>query len=314
MIEHLNSTPIAPNRVVVMGAKGFAGGAIVARVVRDGIPVLALSRNEIDLLSAGAAERLGRLLRPDDVFVAVSALAPCKNSEMLVKNVIMARAMAQALAMCTVAQVVYISSDAVYADGPIPLSESSPAAPGTMHGAMHLAREIIFRSETTPPLAIMRPTLLYGARDPHNGYGPNRFMRQVARGEDIVLFGEGEERRDHLFIDDLAEVVAGVLLRRSKGVLNVATGKVHSFREIAEIVIKTSGKAVAVRGTPRNGPMPHNGYRPFDVSLCRAAFPQIRFTAIEEGLARTIHAERGGVGGSSDPRSARVGAQSLPAE
>lgn len=290
MIEHLNSSPVAPRRVVVMGAGGFVGGAIVARVTRDRIPVLALGRDEIDLLSAGAAERLGRLLRPDDAFVAVSALAPCKNSEMLVENMIMARTMVQALAMCTVAQVVNISSDAVYADGPVPLSESSPAAPETVHGAMHLAREIIFRSETTAPLAILRPTLLYGSRDPHNGYGPNRFMRQAARGEDIVLFGEGEERRDHVFIDDLAEVVTGVLLRRSKGVLNIATGNVHSFREVAEIVIKISGKAIGAKGTRRVGPMPHNGYRPFDISACRAAFPQVRFTSIEDGLAMAVNA------------------------
>ena len=287
MIEHLNSSPVAPGRVVVMGAGGFVGGAIVARVARDRVPVLALGRNEIDLLSAGAAERLGKLLRPDDAFVAVSALAPCKNSEMFVKNIIMIRAMTQALAMCAVAHVVYISSDAVYADGPVPLSESSPAAPGTLHGAMHLAREIILRSETTPPLAILRPTLLYGSRDPHNGYGPNRFMRQAARGEDIALFGEGEERRDHVYIDDLAEVVAGVLLRRSRGVLNIATGNVHSFREIAEIAIKISGKAITVKGARRVGPMPHNGYRPFDVTALRTAYPTIRFTPIDEALRRS---------------------------
>jgi nucleoside-diphosphate-sugar epimerase len=37
--------------------------------------------------------------------------------------------------------------------------------------------------------------------DPHNGYGPNRFRRLAAGGEEIVLFGEGEERRDHVQVE-----------------------------------------------------------------------------------------------------------------
>jgi nucleoside-diphosphate-sugar epimerase len=40
--------------------------------------------------------------------------------------------------------------------------------------------------------------------DPHNGYGPNRFRRLAAAGQEIVLFGGGEERRDHVLVDDVA--------------------------------------------------------------------------------------------------------------
>jgi UDP-glucose 4-epimerase len=42
---------------------------------------------------------------------------------------------------------------------------------------------------------------------------------------------------------------------------------------------------VPIRATPRSGPMPHNGYRPFDTSACRAAFPDFRATPIDRGLA-----------------------------
>jgi nucleoside-diphosphate-sugar epimerase len=156
---------------------------------------------------------------------------------------------------------------------------------------MHLAREVMFGSELGAPLANLRPSLLYGARDPHNGYGPNRFRRLAACGEDIVLFGEGEERRDHVFIDDVAEIAARVLLHRSRGALNVATGEVHSFREIAEKVVRLSGKPVTIKSSPRIGPMPHNGYRPFDASACRAAFPDFQFTAIGRGLLLAQTAE-----------------------
>jgi UDP-glucose 4-epimerase len=190
----------------------------------------------------------------------------------------MARALARAAAGA--AHVVNISSDAVYGDFPEPITESSWAAPTTLHGVMHLARELVFGAEVKAPLAILRPSLLYGAADPHNGYGPNRFRRLAAEGKEIVLFGEGEERRDHVWIGDVAELVARVLYRRSSGVLNVATGAVHSFRDIA---LKFTSN---VKGSPRSGPMPHNGYRPFDPAATRAAFPDFRYTPLDEGLKR----------------------------
>ena len=284
MLEHLNAAPMQPARAVVMGAAGFVGGAIAARLERDGVRVLRLARADIDLLAPDAGKRLGALLEPGDVFVAVSAMAPCKNAEMLVQNLVIARALAQAIESVNLSHVVNIGSDAVYADSPAPLTESSCASPDSLHGVMHLAREVVLRSAAKAPFATLRPTLVYGAADPHNGYGPNRFRRLAAKGEDIVLFGAGEERRDHVFVDDVAELAARIVLRRSRGVLNAATGVVHSFREIADKVVHLSGRVVAIRETPRSGPMPHNGYRPFDPSGCRAAFPDFRFTPLDRGL------------------------------
>lgn len=291
MLEHLNPRPVKPARVVVAGAAGFVGNAVAARLEHDGVAVLRLGRREVDFAQDDAAQRLGALLRPGDAFVAAAARAPCRNAEMLVENMRIAQAMTRALSAVEPSQVVNISSDAVYADLPGPITESSCASPGSLHGAMHLAREVMFRSELRAPLATLRPSLLYGAGDPHNGYGPNRFRRLAARSEKIVLFGEGEERRDHVYIDDVAELVARVLYRRSIGVLNVATGEVHSFREIAEKVVALSGRSVAIEGSPRNGPMPHNGYRPFDAAGCRTVFPDFAYTGLDEGLARARRAE-----------------------
>ena len=286
MLEHLNSAPKAPQRVVVIGAAGFVGKAVAARMERDGVSMLRVTRDQVDLSAADAGARLAALLRPGDAVVAAAARAPCKDADMLVENMMMARALARALSAVEVAHVVNISSDAVYADSPAPLKESSCASPASLHGVMHLAREVMIRSALKAPLAVLRPSLLYGAGDPHNGYGPNRFRRLAAQGQEIVLFGEGEERRDHVFIDDVAELVARVLFRRSQGTLNVATGVVYSFRAIAEKVVALSGRSVAIRGTPRSAPMPHDGYRPFDITDCKKAFPDFGYTSLEEGLAR----------------------------
>ena len=284
MLEHLNRSPQKPTRVVVMGSGSFVGGAILERLAKEGVPSVGLSRREVDLLSPDAAHKLAAFLKDGDAFVAVAARAPVKNADMLIENLIMARAMTRALSQVNVSHVLNISSDAIYADGPVPLTEKTPAAPGSLHGAMHVARELMFQAEVKAPLAMLRPTLIYGAKDPHNGYGPNRFRRLAAEGKEIVLFGEGEERRDHVFIGDVADIAVQMLLRRSKGALNVASGEVHSFRAIAEKAVKLSGREVAIKGSPRSGPMPHNGYRPFDIAACRAAFPQFRPTPIDRGL------------------------------
>lgn len=289
MLEHLHDMPRVPERVVVIGAGGFVGSAIVRAVERRSVPLLALDRTDVDLLADGAAKALAALLRPTDSVVAVAALAPVKSLEMLRDNLTVIQAMAEAVAAVSPAHLLNIGSDAVFADGPVPLDEDSPKAPFSLHGVMHLTREVVF-SELKIRLATLRPTLIYGAADPHNGYGPNRFRRLAAEGKDVVLFGEGEERRDHILVDDVAELAARILMHGSAGSLNAATGKVWSFREIASMVADLCGGAVAIKGSPRQGPMPHNGYRPFDPAATFAAFPDFRYTPLPEGLAK-VHAE-----------------------
>ena len=271
----------------MIGAGGFVGGAIAKRVAELGGEVVALSRAQVDLLAPDAAQRLASLLRAGDAVVAAAAKAPCKDMSMMVGNMIMAKAMIDGIGKVAVSHVINISSDAVYADEPLPLTESSPTAPTSMHGAMHLAREIAFATEVRAPVAMLRPTLIYGPADPHNGYGPNRFRRLAQANEEIALFGEGEERRDHVFIGDVADIAVRVLMHRSQGVLNIATGTVHSFRSIAEQVVAIAPNKVRISGRPRQGPMPHNGYRPFDPSAAKSAFPDFAFTPLELGLAKS---------------------------
>jgi len=294
MLHHRHTTSRLPARTVILGAGGFIGGAILRKLGAAGAPALGLGRSELDLLNDSAAEKLGTMLRPDDALVMISARAPCKTPAMMLENIRMMAAVCDALAKRPVAHLVYVSSDAVYADGPLPLTEASPAAPTSLHGAMHLAREQMLQAAAgATPLALLRPTLVYGAGDPHNGYGPNKFRRQANRGEAIVLFGEGEERRDHVDVGDIAEIVLLVLSHRSAGVLNIATGAVASFRDVAEKAVALSPRKVEIKSSPRSGPMPHNGYRPFDPAATLAAFPGFRYTALDVGLARAQHQEFG---------------------
>jgi nucleoside-diphosphate-sugar epimerase len=247
------------------------------------VPTLALGRRELDLLACDAGARLKGLLRPADSVVLVSAVVPVRTVPMVTPNVRMVEVVCQALADAPVAHVVYVSSDAVYAEEANPVTEQSCCQPGSLHGATHALRELMLRSSVTAPLAVLRPALLYGAGDPHNGYGPNRFRRQAAQGEPITLSGGGEEMRDHVLVDDVGQVAALVLRHRSRGVLNVATGVSTSFHRVAEIVAALAPNRVAVTTSARQTPITH---RHFDITACLKAFPEFRYTPLAEGLGR----------------------------
>jgi nucleoside-diphosphate-sugar epimerase len=221
--------------------------------------------------------------------VFVSAIAPAKTSAQLMANLRMAEAALAAFAAVPPAHLVYISSDAVYADDANPVTERSPVAPSTIHGMMHAARELMFRSEYRSVFAALRPTLIYGVRDPHSGYGPNRFRRQAAKGEPITIFGEGEEKRDHVAVEDVARLAVRILLHRSTGALNAVTGVATSFNDIAHIVARQFQPTAQVVSVPRPGPRPHLLHRFFDIAQCLEAFPDFHFEPLEQGIARVHH-------------------------
>ena len=135
-----------------------------------------------------------------------------------------------------------------------------------------------------------RDPVVYGVDDPHNGYGPNRFRRLAAAGSEIVLFGEGEERRDHVYVEDVADLVRLIVLHRSAGIVNAVSGDVVSFRELAEFAAAEFALSKPIRSAPRSGPMPHNGYRAFEKSAATVAFHGFRFHSWREGLSK-VHRE-----------------------
>lgn len=293
MLNHINTSPTAPNRVVILGAQGFVGRAISNQFTANQLSVVDVTRADIDFCSASASSYLKRLFQPNDVVVIAAAKAPVKNNNMLLDNIVMMQQICQALEVhADLAQVVYISSDAVYQDAMEPMNEDSFAAPTSLHGVMHLAREQMLASVVAADkLLCVRPTLIYGPGDPHNGYGPNQFYRLAEQGQPIKLFGDGEELRDHIFIGDVARLATLAIMKRSYGVINAVTGQVVSFADIADAVKKLLGRKVEIIHLPRSGPMPHNGYRAFDVSAQQAFFPEFTPTTLTEGLRYFIQAE-----------------------
>lgn len=289
MVTHLNARPQKPERVVLLGARGFIGSELRRQLDEQGIPMIAPVSAELNLTGADAPDRLAALMRPSDSVVMLAALTPDKGRDIatLMKNLTMMQHVCAALGKTGCAHLVYFSSDAVYSPETTRVTDDTPASPQDLYGVMHYTRELMVRSLAATTVLVMRPTLVYGAGDTHNSYGPNRFRRAAHKDARITLFGNGEEMRDHIHVHDVAALAVRGLLHRSIGTLNAATGISKAFHEIAEMVARQFPRRVEIAPTPRTNPATH---RHFDITGLIKAFPDFRFMAPEEGIAR-VHAE-----------------------
>lgn len=113
-----------------------------------------------------------------------------------------------------ISHLIYISSDAVYEDSLKKMTENSSIKPNSLHGIMHCVREDLLKLYFKNNLSIVRPTLVYGPQDTHNGYGPNYFARNALQNRNIHVFGNGEELRDHVYIDDVSQLIFEILNKK----------------------------------------------------------------------------------------------------
>lgn len=270
----------------MIGASGFVGSAIQSELIARDWETVAIARHDVELTATDATDRLMSLIHDGDTVVFAAADAPCKSYGQLEVNVKMFGPLIEVLVHRNVRKAVYVSSDAVYADSRAPLTELSTVLPTSIHGAMHVLRELVLRAQKRPWL-ILRPTLIYGADDPHDGYGPNKFIRDALAGRDISLFGGGEEQRDHIHISDVAHY-SSLAIEHVEGIVNLATGRLSTFREVAEQAVRITKSRSNVVSIPRVGPMPHDGYRAFDIESLRQRLAARAPLSVIEGMERDV--------------------------
>lgn len=285
MLIHGHSIPVKPERVVVLGAGGFIGKAVLALLSQGGVPSLALGSAQLDLTVPGAGAVLAAMLRPTDTLLMLSVVAPRigRGRDVMLRNLAMMDAVCAAIEAVPVAHVIYLSSDAVFPFGIELIDEQSPMQPSEFYGAMHRSRELMIGAAGAMPVAVLRPTMVFGNGDTHNAYGPNRFRRQAAAEGRIVLGGGGEETRDHIHVEDIARLIALTAFHRSAGSLNLGTGRSVSFDVLARMVAARFPNPIEVVHGPRTLPITH---RHFDVTALHKAFPTFRALPLEEGVAR----------------------------
>jgi nucleoside-diphosphate-sugar epimerase len=179
---------------------------------------------------------------------------------------------------------VNISSDAVYPLTINPITEDSPVDPAGYYGlAKYAGEKILERSAASANMRFLnlRITALYGPEDSHGSYGPNSFIKSLMKDRTIRLFGRGEEKRDHLYVDDAAFLTRALMTAGATGVFNLASGRSVPFGEVVELLRRISPVPFEVVSQPRKAPVTH---RHFDVSRLIRAVPGFRCTPLEDGL------------------------------
>jgi nucleoside-diphosphate-sugar epimerase len=274
----------------VLGASGFIGKYLIRHLAEQDVETVGVASKDIDLCRPESVGQLQELIRPDDAVVFASALTPDRgrNRATMLKNIAMGDHVCQALEKSACAQLVYISTDAVYRDGEHPIREDSCCNPSSLYGLGHLAREEMVKEvagRVGIRLAILRPCAVYGPGDTHNSYGPNRFLRTAISDGKIVLFGQGEEKRHHIFIQDLSHFITLCLTYRSEGVINIAPDTAFSFFEIAQIISNLFESRAEIEYLPRQAPITH---KHFDITAALKAFPSFRYTTLQTGLSLSL--------------------------
>lgn len=278
-----------PKRVIIFGKTGFVAKNVSRELIKKKIRVKSISKSEINLLKNKSVKKISKILKNKDVVLFISANAPVKNEKMFKENIIMMKNFILGLKKKKISHFVYVSSDAVYSDSKKLISEKSKTQPQSLHGLMHLTRENLFKSFIKSPICIVRPTLIYGKEDPHNGYGPNRFFRLAKKKKKIILFGKGEELRDHVSIHDVSKIILNVILFKTSGILNICTGIVVSFYKIAKLTFEASNNKKKIFFSKRIGSMPHGGYRAFNNQLIYTLFPNFKFNLLNKKNIKKIY-------------------------
>ena len=266
-------------KIIIIGSGGFIGSEIVENFKLNRVDFVPVNRNKIDLTKKNSILKLKKLIKNNDSVIFISAKAPVKNFSMFQENIKMSENFTRAMQNIKLKYFLYVSSDAVYSDSKSLINEKSMAIPYNLHGLMHLTRENIFKSLKSKK-CFVRPTLVYGEKDPHNGYGPNRFIRLAQSKKNIKIFGKGEERRDHIFIGDVGKIIFKLFEKNAVGTINLVTGKLYSFYKIANNVKKIYN--IKIKKIKRIGPMPHNGYRAFNNKMLKKILPKYKLTDLSQ--------------------------------
>jgi len=189
---------------------------------------------------------------------------------------------------------IYSSSSCVYGNtGPIASEDASTYSLDTPYAITKLLGEQyvnFFHHHHRLPTVILRFFNTFGPGEYPGKYRnviPN-FMLRVLRGQPLRITGTGEETRDFTFVDDTVQALNLAMTREEAiGVtFNVGTGRETSVKELANLILKTCGREVAIEHQPRRG-WDSVERRSGDVTLILERLGFRPRVDLESGLART---------------------------
>jgi ADP-L-glycero-D-manno-heptose 6-epimerase len=315
---------------IVTGAAGFIGSKLVEGLNRCGITdVIAVDnlaradkfRNLADVEIADyldQAEFIGNLERFDGAVDAVFHQGACSDTMetdgryMLDNNYAYSRRL---LEWCQDEEVplIYASSASVYGAGPEFREDRRCEKPLNVYGySKFLFDQYVRRVLETKnaQVAGLRYFNVYGPNEQHKGRMASvayHAYQQLLGGGKVKLFvgsggyGNGEQRRDFVYVDDVVDVNLWLLERGDvSGVFNCGTGRAQTFNELAVAVINAvGGTRLSVQEMVQKGlieyiPFPagladkYQSYTEADLTRLRAAGYAGEFRPVEQGVAAYV--------------------------
>jgi len=231
------------NKTIVLGGSGFLGKNFVKLLDIKNRDFVSTSSKDINLINPKNEIKLKELNECKNCsLIFFSALTPDKGKDIDTYNlnIKMAENFLKIFEdnFNKNNHIIYISSDSVYPLSIENIQSDTLPSPTDLYSSMHLTREIMFKDKFKENLTIIRPTLIYGHGDTHNSYGPNRFFKQIIEKNEINIFGEGLDMRDHLYITDFCNILYEILLKKMYGTFNFATGFSISYIDLANMFKK----------------------------------------------------------------------------
>jgi UDP-glucose 4-epimerase len=305
--------------VLVTGGAGFIGSHLSDRLLAEGNRVIAVDdlstgriANLVDARGYGKdytffnmdarADGLGSLFerhRPEIVFhlAAQSGVRPSLEDPVLDAsiNVMGSLNILECATRVGVRKIVYAASGGTVYGEPRRL----PAKESTAQGSYPLSpygvsKKVIidylgfyqrYRGLDFTALALGN---VYGPRqDPHGEAGVIAiFASKMLEGSAPTIFGDGNQTRDYVFIDDTVHAFVQAMDRASGKLVNVGTGLETSVNHLYRILADITGFA----GEPMHGPLPPGELRrsALDISRAGSALAWKPWTHLEDGLAETV--------------------------
>jgi len=299
-------------RILVTGGAGFIGSHVADRLLADGHTV-----DVVDNLSTGRRERVNaaarlfvcdlRSARLDGAFaaarpeaivhLAAQAAVPRSVADPRFDasvNVLGTLAVLDAARRVAVRRVVYISTGgAVYGDTDVlPTPEDHPTRPASPYGVSKLAGERYLEcwaGLTGTPTLTLRLANIYGPRqDPQGEAGVVAiFTARLLGGAECVVNGDGEQTRDYVYVEDVADAAARALANPdATGVVNIGTGVATSVNDLYRRLARQVGVTRPARHAPARPGEQRKSL--LDAARAKALLGWTATTSLDAGLAKTV--------------------------
>jgi nucleoside-diphosphate-sugar epimerase len=290
-------------RILITGGTGFVGSTLGPRLVAAGHELFSVCRpgssvafGETVVWDATSPAGMSKFPEAIEIVIHLAQSRsyrhfPVDSREMFDVNVGMTMALlGWAAAQSTVRQFCLVSSGAVYEPFAGSLQEEAALAPHGFLGASKLASEIIaLPFAGLFKLSILRLFFPYGPGQ-RNRLIPD-LIRRIRCGEAVQVTANGKGMQlVPTFVEDIAEVFLASIESSWTGTVNVATPEVLSIRGIAELI----GRQLGVEPKLEILDKAPIGIIP-DLDRLAGRFDLRRFTRFEEGLRKTMGANRSGV-------------------